>query len=139
MLQKLIDVVKHNHAVLVAIMICVALVGWGYGCEPSTRNPRNHNEQVTRSQLNTEVKIYAEEIACAYTDLQKQEEVRAAILNAGLAYSQGQGVSIIGLISTLSGILGVGAVVDNRRKDVVIKSKTNAIVALVNGSNKESS
>jgi len=130
MFNKLLQTIRHNQNVICSTIICITLAIWCYSCEPVTRSPREPTRKVTRSQLELEIKIFADEVAFAYADLQKQEQIREAILNSGLAYTQGQGVSIIGLISTLSSIVGVGAIIDNRRKDAIIKSKTNALNSL---------
>ena len=131
-MKTLIDTIKHNQTLFVSILVCICLVVWGYGCQPETKSPRDHTKKVTRPELDIEIELYAKEVSMAYADLDRQEQIRNAILNAGLAYAKGEGPNILGLISTLSGILGIGAVVDNRRKDAVIKSKTNALNALAN-------
>jgi len=130
MLNKICQPIRHNQTLFVSIILCTMLTIWCYSCEPVTKSPLNPTIKVTRAELDRDVKIFADEVAFAYADLEKQERIREAILNAGLAYAQGQGVSIVGLISTLSSIVGVGAIIDNRRKDAVIKSKTNALKSL---------
>mgnify|MGYP001049127298 CR=1 FL=1 len=130
MLDKLLQTIRHNQTVFCSAILCLTLTIWCYSCEPVTRSPRDHSKKVTRAELDIDVKIYAEEVALAYTDLQKQEQIREAILNAGLAYVQGQGVSLIGIIATLSSIVGIGAIIDNRKKDAIIKTKTNALNSL---------
>ena len=132
MWTKIMDTITHNKALIVAFGICAILSLWGYGCEPTTRSPFDYTKQVTRLQLDNQVKSYANDVNLAYSDLQKQEQIRAAILNAGLVYAQGGGINPLGLACTLMGILGIGVAVDNRTKDAVIVSKTNALNAITN-------
>jgi len=132
MIKTIWTTIIHNQVLVVSVVICVILVVWSYGCQVTTRNPFAPTTKVTRPELEAEVENYATRISLAYADLQKQEEIRSTILNVGLAYAEGGTVNIVGLISTLSGIAGIGAVIDNRRKDAVIKSKTNALNSITN-------
>jgi len=131
MLAKFWQSIRHNQTLIISFIVCGVLLYWGFACVPETRSPRDYSKKVTRAELDIEVQIYAKEVSLAYADLDKQEAVRNAILNAGLAYAKGEGFSIVGLMTTLMGILGVGAAIDNRRKDAVIKSKTNALNAYI--------
>lgn len=127
MLNKIWKVIKHNHVFVGSLVVCVILTIWFYGCQPQTASPFDPDTKITREQLDIDVKAMADKIALAYMDIQKQEQIRAAILNAGLAYIKGEGLNPIGLVTTLTGILGLGAVLDNRRKNSVIVSKDNAL------------
>lgn len=130
MLDKIWTTIKHNHCLIVAVVICIVMVMWGIGCEPSVKSPFDPTKRVTRTQLDIEVQNIANLVAGAYAEIKRQEQVRDVILNAGLAYAQGTGINPVGLALTLAGILGVGAVVDNRRKDSVIMTKDNALKTL---------
>jgi len=96
----------------------------------TTENPFEPGTKVTADELQVEVEAYAAKVSLAYQDIEKQEAIRSAILEAGLAYAQGGGVNPIGLASTLMGICGIGLAIDNRKKDSVIKSKSNALADL---------
>jgi len=134
-MKWLLNIIKHNQTLIVAIVVCGVILWLGLSCQPTVKNPFDVVQQVTRAELDNEVENYVNKVTLAYADLQRQEQIRATLINAGLAYTKGEGISIFGLISTLSGIIGVGAVVDNRRKDAVIKSKSNALLALTTKSN----
>jgi hypothetical protein len=126
-MKALLTFIRHNQSVVVSVILCIVIVVWGMGCQPTTRSPINRNEKVTRPELDAEVKALAEKVSLAYEDLEKQEEVRKTILEAGMILAQGETVNFFGVVTTLAGILGVGAIVDNRRKDSVIKAKDNAL------------
>lgn len=130
MKDKILETLRHYQGTIVAVVVCALLVVWGFGCQVTTENPFEPGTTVTAKELNIEVEAYAKKAALAYEDIDRQEQIRSAILDAGLAYAQGGGVNPIGVASTLMGILGLGAVVDNRKKDAVIKSKSNALAAL---------
>jgi hypothetical protein len=123
MFSNLISVLRHNQSVVVSVVVCVLLIGWGYGCQPTTISPLDRSSTVTRDELDLQVKQYTDRVKLAYADLKEQEDIRKTVLEAGMAYAKTGEVNLFGLASTLAGIVGVGAIVDNRRKDAVIKSK----------------
>ena len=129
-MNKVLEFIRHYQGTVAALVLCVVLVVVGLGCQVTTENPFRPEERVTAAELEAEVQLYVTKVQNAYTDIEKQEAIRNAILEAGLAYAQGGGVSPIGLATTLMGIVGIGATLDNRKKDAVIKSKSNALAAL---------
>lgn len=128
MLKKITKPLRHNPALCIGLVVCVVSLVWAYGCESTATSPSDPKLQVTRAELDVEVENLSTKIALAYTDIAKQDEVKQKILNIGIAYASGEGFSPIGLVSTLGGIVGLGAVIDNRRKDAVIKSKKGVTV-----------
>ncbi|NOQ21600.1 MAG: hypothetical protein GQ565_02970 [Candidatus Aegiribacteria sp.] len=132
-MNKVLETARHYQGTIVALIVCVALCAWGLGCQVTTESPFDPGTKITQAELEIEVGAYASKVTLAYQDIEKQQAIRKAILEAGLAYAQGGGVSPLGLASTLAGIMGLGLVVDNRKKDAVIKSKSNALAALKGG------
>jgi hypothetical protein len=122
--------IRHNQGLVASVFVCVVLVAAAFGCQVTTESPLNPDQKVTRQELKIEAQTYAAKLELAYADLDKKDAIINAVLEAGLAYAQGGGVSPLGLASTMMSIIGVGAVVDNRRKDAVIKSKTNALALI---------
>lgn len=133
MKEKVLQFLRHYQGTVAGLVVCAVLVVWGLGCQVTTQNPFQPDEKITAKELEIEVNAYADKVALAYEDIERQEAIRSAILEAGLAYAQGGGVNPVGLATTLMGIVGVGAVIDNRKKDSVIKSKSSALDALKKG------
>lgn len=127
MFEKIWTAIKHNKFIVASTIVSFVIVIYAYGCQPQTENPFNPQQKVTREKLDAEVQRYATEVSLAYKDIQRQEQIRDTLINAGLAYTQGEGINPIGVAATILGVLGIGAVVDNRVKDSVIASKTNAL------------
>jgi hypothetical protein len=122
--------IRHNQALVASVFICATLVTVAYGCQVTTESPLNPDQKVTRQELKIEAQAYAAKLKLAYADLDKKDAIINTVLEAGLAYAQGGGVSPLGLASTMMSIIGIGAVVDNRRKDAVIKSKSSALAKI---------
>jgi hypothetical protein len=129
-MEQLKKWVRHNQTLVASAVLCVVLVAFAFGCQVTTENPFNPEEKVTRQELRIEAESYAAKLDLAYQDLDKKDAIIKAVLEAGMAYAQEGGINPIGLASTMFGLLGMGAVVDNRRKDAVIKSKTNALAKI---------
>ncbi len=91
-------------------------------------------------QYNNKVTVFNAQIEAAQADIEKQDEVRTELFNiAGsvvTAYASGgvNAAAVVGTgITALGLLLGVGASVDNRRKDKKIKSLKNVAVTTGSG------
>jgi hypothetical protein len=124
-MSKLAEIFHHYQGTVVAIIICILLLFWA-GCQIKTQNPFNPAEKVTMAELEAQVNLYVTKVSAAYDNIEKQEAIRKAILEAGMAYAGGGAVDPLGLVSTLMGIVGIAATYDNRKKDALIKMLQNA-------------
>ena len=130
MYDKVKEVLRHNQFVGLAVVVVIVMAVWLVGCNSTTKSVLNPDEMVTRSGLNMEVKIFKEKVAAGIKDLDQQDLFKQELFNIGVAVAQGGTINPVGAGITLLGILGVGAVADNRKKDSIIKT-------LQNGSTKE--
>ncbi len=121
--------VSHNSGLVASIVVCLLLIFWA-GCQVTTENPFNPEEKVTKTELEAEVQAYVVKVQSAYDDIEKQELIRKSILEAGWAIAQGGAVDPLGLATTLMGVCGLGAIYDNRTKNKVIVSKSNALAQM---------
>ena len=128
-LSKLGEIFRHNRFTTIAVIVAACIMFWMGGCQSETKSPVS-GEQVTRPQLVAEADKFAADLAAAYSDLDRQDEFKRQIAEMGIAVAQGNAVNPVGAALSLLGILGVGVMVDNRVKDTVIKSKTNALAAI---------
>ena len=62
-----------------------------------------------------------------FEDLNRQDALKRQLFEYALVVAEGGSVNPVGVAVSLFGILGIGAIADNRRKDGVIKGlKPNA-------------
>jgi len=113
---------RHNQALTVALVICFALGVYLVGCDSSVISPINPPKKVNRVQLDAEIERLIVDIDLAIEDLNKQDLFKQKLFEIGLAAAQGGTVNPVGAGVTLLGILGIGAVADNRKKDSIIKT-----------------
>ena len=116
---------RHNQFLALALAVAIAFSIWLIGCESSVISPTNPPKKVTRPELNVERDHVLAEFKLAYEDLAKQDLFKQKLFEIGLVAAQGGTVNPVGAGVTLLGILGIGAVADNRKKDSVIKTLQN--------------
>lgn len=116
--------IRHNQFLALAVVVVIALGVYLVGCESTTTSPIS-GKKVTRPILISEVETKVVEIEAAYDDLNKQDIFKQKLFEIGLAAAQGGTVDPIGAGVTLLGVLGIGAVADNRKKDAIIKTLKN--------------
>jgi len=121
-IEKLKELYRHNQALAIAIVVCLSLGAYLVGCESSVKSPVNPEVKVTRPQLDIERDHTMTEFKLAYENLNKQDLFKQKLFEIGLVAAQGGTVNPVGAGITLLGILGIGAVADNRKKDSIIKT-----------------
>ena len=88
---------------------------------------RTPDRMVTRPQLKIEVDTFLAEAKFKFEDLDRQDAFKRLLFEYALVVAEGGSVNPVGVAVSLFGILGIGAIADNRRKDGVIKGlKPNA-------------
>ena len=122
---------------LVLALLCA--VGFA-GCQPKTQSVLNPPQKVTADVIQREAAVvesdYEAKLAAfeiAQADLERQYALRQQIIGVvgalGTAAAGGgltPAAGVAGAIQLLTLAAAGGALVDNRRKDKVIKNKTNA-------------
>ncbi len=119
--EKIWRAIRHNQCLTTAAVICIALGCWIYGCQSQVESMRTSDKMVTRPQLKIEVDTFLAEAKLKFEDLNRQDAFKRQLFEYGLIVAQGSSVNPVGVAVSLFGILGIGAVADNRRKDGVIK------------------
>jgi len=139
MLHKALKWVDQNRYMAVAVILAVGLAVWLLGCQPMTASVRHPGEQVTAVELEREAALIESDIQAqlkalemARADIERQVALRAQAVEilGGLATAATTGTFTpatgINAGLTLLGLIGLGAVADNRRKDKVIAEKSAA-------------
>jgi len=130
----------HNRYIAMALVMVAVTAVWLVGCQATTESVLQPGSQIGRAELEREAaEIVADfeakstALELAQADLERQEAARAAAVQVltGLAASAASGTLTpaggINAAITLLGLIGLGAVADNRRKDAVLKKKANDV------------
>lgn len=121
-IDKIKVVLRHNSALALAVVVCIGLGVYLVGCDSTVRSPVNPETKVSRVELDAEREHTLAKFKFAYADLARQDIFKQKIFEIGLIAAQGGTVNPTGVGITLLGILGIGAIGDNRKKDSIIKT-----------------
>lgn len=125
-MKKILNFCNHERTQVIAVFLCVVFSLWGLSCESKTQSLRDPTKLVTRDELNAEVDYVLANIEVKYKNLDREDEFKDLVINRVLLWSETGKFSPIGLIPTLIGLFGLGAVTDNVRKRIEIKRLNNA-------------
>lgn len=129
----MLKLIRHNQGMVAGVVICVLLVLWTYGCHSTVKSLVN-DEKVSRDEFALELESEVQRLELELDTLQKTAMTRFAEFDrqdalkrmlfetASLTATTG-GFNPTALITLAGSILGIGAVVDNRIKDKVIKNR----------------
>jgi len=114
--------IRHNYALVGSFVIVLVALLWIYGCESQVLSLKYPGQRVNRAELLLELETITSEAELRIKDLDKQDQFKDAIFNIALTAAESGTINPISVFLTLGNLLGVAAVIDNRRKDVVIKT-----------------
>ena len=122
LIEKIWRSIRHNQCLATAAVLCIALVCWIYGCHSRVQSIKTPEKKVTRPELQIEVDALLAEAKLKFEDLNRQDAFKRQLFEYATVMAEGSSVNPVGVAVSLFGILGIGAVADNRRKDGVINS-----------------
>ena len=122
LIEKIWRAIRHNQCLATAAVLCIALVCWIYGCQSRVQSMKTPEKKVTRPELKIEVDALLAEVKLKFEELNRQDAFKRQLFEYATVVAEGNSVNPVGVAVSLFGILGIGAVADNRRKDGVINS-----------------
>ncbi len=121
MWDKIKQLFNHERYQMIAIITVCQLLIWNYGCQSKVASIYDPNLTVTRGQLHIEVDTFLANAELRYKQLDQQDQLKNALFQSLVAYTATGGVNPAAMLTTIVGILGIGATVDNVRKRKEIK------------------
>jgi len=121
-MKTLWTVIRHNSFLAVSLCIVSAALLWIYGCESMTKSLKYPGVQVNRAELMLELENIISESHIRISELDRQDEFKEALFNIAVLSAESGTINPISVALTLGNMLGFAAVIDNRRKDTVIKT-----------------
>lgn len=98
--------IKKNWTLLIAGLFAFGFMFYGYGCEPRVRSLVDRDKMVNRQELQLELDQFIGFAQLRMTDLDKQEQLRAIILQNALILVQGQPLNPVGIITAIAAVYG---------------------------------
>lgn len=114
--------IRHNAFLFNGIIVVVVSLLWIYGCESKTKSLKYPGVRVNRAELMLELENIVSESHIRISDLDKQDEFKEVMFNIAITAAKSGTINPISVALTLGNVLGICAVIDNRRKDTVIKT-----------------
>ena len=115
-------VVKHNYELIIMILVAILLAFWAFGCEPKVHSLNGSNRLVSREELTCEIDAFFEMSKVRIGELDKKEKLKEELIEQLTVFGETGSINPIGVISSLLGLIGAGALLDNRRKDALLKT-----------------
>lgn len=126
--------IRHNQGIFVALIIGCGLLVWTYGCESKVSSLKYPDIKVNAAELELEIESEVARLTLEIEnfvakgelkieELAKMDRIRDELINFVAITADAKTVNPAGLVALLFSVLGVGAVVDNRMKDKVIKNR----------------
>ena len=122
MIEKIWTFIRHNQGLCIGALLCFVVVGYAYGCESKVTSILYAPNLVNRGQLQIEVDTFITQAELKFADLNTQDQLKSTLFNTAIDFARGGTVNPLAVAIVLGNLLGIGAVVDNRRKDGIIKT-----------------
>lgn len=98
---------KKHASLLITILVSVGLLFYLVACEPETLSLTHEDKQVNRQELQLELDQIIGLAQLRMVDLDRQEQLRAIILQNALILVQGQPFNPVGLITAAAAVYGL--------------------------------
>jgi len=121
MWEKIKKFMNHERYQTISVFLVLIFLGIVYGCESKVDSVRYPGQRISRAQFEIEVNTFLQEAEIRADQLNTQDELKAVLFEVGTMTAQGGTFNPLGVITTIAGILGIGAVTDNVRKRRDIK------------------
>ena len=120
--------IKKHLPLLITVLVTVSILIFVYACEPKTQSLKREGILVSRQELQLELNSFMDLAQVRMADLDKQEQLRAIILQNALVLVQGQPFNPVGLLTAIAAIYGIAqgsTSITKAVKDKVKKRKAN--------------
>lgn len=132
MLKSTLKLINDNHWYLAAALVAVAALFWTYGCESQVMSLLDESKKVNRSGLQNELNYIVGLARTRAEDLDKQDSVKQALLDAANIISTEGSINPSGLLNLAACVGGISFGLSQRQKLNAYK-KTNTSAAGTSG------
>ncbi len=127
-------IISKNQGVFAASGIIIGIMIWGFGCQSQVTSLTEPSIKVTRGELKIEIdveitrlerelEILMRQAALKVQDLDRQDEIKQKLFDFAALTVANNALNPAGAVALAFSIFGIGAVIDNRIKDKVIKNR----------------
>jgi len=103
----MLEWLKKNSTILITVLVIVGFAVYLYGCEPKVPSLLSNGSKVNRQELQWELNQLVGLAQIRMIDLDKQDQLRALILQNAFVLVQGHPLDPIGILTGIAAIYGV--------------------------------
>lgn len=115
--------IRKKSNIIITVLACIAFLFYCFACESKTGSLIDRTRRVNRQELQLELNQFIGRAQIGMVDLDKQDQIRALILQNALVLVQGQPANPIGILTGIAAIYGITQGGSNITK--VVKDKCN--------------
>ena len=103
----MLDWFKKHTSILITVLTCIEFSIYCYGCEAKLHSVTDINRLINRQELQLELNQLSTMAQIRMVELDKQEQLRAVILQNAFILVQGQPFNPVGLITAIAAVYGI--------------------------------
>jgi len=126
--------IRHNQGMVLSLIVLCLVAAWTFGCESKVTSMVDPAKMVTAAELDLEIRtmsarlqgeldLMIEQAKLKQADLSRQDAIKKKLFDFAAITVDAGTVNPAGVVGLLFSVLGIGAVIDNRIKDKVIKNR----------------
>ena len=131
---KLTKWMSKNQGLTVGLVVAASILFWLYGCESKVASLLDPNKNVKIEELNLEIQAETFRLESELnqliklsrvriSEIERQDAIKQKLMDFALLAAESGTLNPSGLAGLLFSVVGIGAVIDNRIKDKVIKNR----------------
>lgn len=115
-MKKALKFINDNHHYIIAAIILLVACFWTYGCHSQVNSILNPNQRITRAELEIEVDYFLAHAELKFMDLDKQDQIKQALLDLGSTFATTGTLNPTGLLNTAISVAAIAFGLNQRKR-----------------------
>lgn len=115
-MRKLFKFLNENHHYIIAAAAIISCSLWTYGCHSQVNSILNPNQRISRAELQIEVDYFLAHAELKLLDLDRQDEIKQALLDLGSTFATTGTLNPTGLLNTAISVAAIAFGLNQRKR-----------------------
>lgn len=115
-MKKTLKFLNDNHHYIIAAAVIIACTFWTYGCHSQVNSILNPNQRVSRAELQIEVDYFLAHAELKFLDLDRQDQIKQALLDLGSTFAATGTFNPTGLLNTAISVAAIAFGLNQRKR-----------------------
>lgn len=115
-MKKVLRFLNDNHHYIIAAAVIAACTFWTYGCESQVNSILSPNQRINRAELQIEVDYFIAHAELKALDLDRQDQIKQALLDLGSTFATTGTLNPTGLMNTAISVAAIAFGLNQRKK-----------------------